>query len=617
MSAQKASAPARLAAGLAAVVLVAVAAAVAVRLTHRRDLPAPAAVEPPPQGRAVDLKERIRQQEFESGRLVAEIRGDAFERGADGLNHLRGAIEVANLGPDGRVVSRLKAAEVVYAPGSLRFTVRGGVRVEAGDVVLEGETYDYDKAAGLFGTNSGGRFESTTLAGRAAEIAYDEAADEIRLGGGFLVEMTGPASEAKTLAVSGESLTYARRERRGRAEGRAELRGGGSLATAETIVFAVAANDEAVESAVLEGRAKASFMNDASKSGEGGEVDGDRITVAFARDPFAVRDASAEGKVRLTRREAGGAAVRVEAPVAALTFDRGGGLSGWSASGGVRAEIREADGSVRSLEGEKASFDRAADRIRAESVPGRRPVADSIEARVEADAVMICPAAGGLQASGGLRCVFRSETAGRTPGFFTPGEDVLVTCEAMSLAPGGASALFKGNVRARQDEGSLEADELEFSSEKGETRGRGGVAAALPGTPKDGEAAGAVLMRGQEMTYVAETRALSFTGRAAARLPEASLEARTVAAVVAPGGKSLRSLSARTDVIVRKGAYEGRAGAADYEAAADRVVLTGNPVLTDGKGGSARGTKLTFDLADDKILVENEGSGRSTTVIKS
>jgi hypothetical protein len=42
-----------------------------------------------------------------------------------------------------------------------------------------------------------------------------------------------------------------------------------------------------------------------------------------------------------------------------------------------------------------------------------------------------------------------------------------------------------------------------------------------------------------------------------------------------------------------------------------------NPILTDDKGGSARGAKLTFDLADDKILIENEGPGRAATVIRS
>jgi lipopolysaccharide export system protein LptA len=61
----------------------------------------------------------------------------------------------------------------------------------------------------------------------------------------------------------------------------------------------------------------------------------------------------------------------------------------------------------------------------------------------------------------------------------------------------------------------------------------------------------------------------------------------------------------------------GRSEAAAYQAAADQLTLTGSPSLTDGKGGSARGAKLTFDLADDKILLENEGPGRSTTIIRS
>jgi lipopolysaccharide export system protein LptA len=69
--------------------------------------------------------------------------------------------------------------------------------------------------------------------------------------------------------------------------------------------------------------------------------------------------------------------------------------------------------------------------------------------------------------------------------------------------------------------------------------------------------------------------------------------------------------------VLSRGKYEGRAGAASFEAKTDRIVLTGRPVLTDEEGGTARGDKLTFDLADDKILIENEGPGRSTTVVRS
>jgi lipopolysaccharide export system protein LptA len=119
------------------------------------------------------------------------------------------------------------------------------------------------------------------------------------------------------------------------------------------------------------------------------------------------------------------------------------------------------------------------------------------------------------------------------------------------------------------------------------------------------------------MVYQPDLRILTLSSKASVRLPEAGLEAGSVSVVIGREGKSIESLAAAGGVIVSKEAYTGRSEAAFYEAAADRIVLTGKPVLTDGKGGSARGTKLTFDLADDKILVENEGTGRSTTIVRS
>jgi len=116
----------------AAAVILILATAVVVRLAGRRGGPAPAPVAPPPEDRVVDLKERVLHQEFREGRIVAEIRGASFFRGPDGRNHLTGSVDVENRGPAGEVLSRLSADEVVYDPDSLRFTVVGHVRVEAG-----------------------------------------------------------------------------------------------------------------------------------------------------------------------------------------------------------------------------------------------------------------------------------------------------------------------------------------------------------------------------------------------------------------------------------------------------------------------------------------------------
>jgi len=277
MSAQRASAPARFAVVLSAIVLVAVAAAVAVRLAGRREAPAPPAAAPPPEDRVVDLKERVRHEEYEAGRLVAEIRGDTFALGPDGRNHLAGSVEVTYYGRDGAATSRLTAGEIVYAPGAQRFTVLGGVRVEAGDVVLEGDSFEYDKAAGLFETVKSGRFASGTFTGEAPEVSYRESADEIRLGGGFRVEIAAKDGIDRTLALSGDTLVFGRRERRGRVTGRARLAGAGYKVAGSALSIVASPDGSSLESAVFEGAAMIAFAARRGTGGRGGEIRADRI----------------------------------------------------------------------------------------------------------------------------------------------------------------------------------------------------------------------------------------------------------------------------------------------------------------------------------------------------
>ena len=223
MSAQKASAPVRFAGLAIAVVLVVLAVAVGIHLLRERGGPRPEAVKPPPDDRVVDLKERVRHEEYRDGKLRAAIRGDRFFLGPDGRNHLKGSVEITDYGPAGEVVSRITADEVVYDTGAIHFGITGRVRVEAGDVVLEGDSFDYDKDNGLFRTASGGAFSSKRMAGTAAEISYSEGADEVRLAGGFRAEFAAAGRDAEKAVLSGDSFLYLRRERRGREIGRAHV----------------------------------------------------------------------------------------------------------------------------------------------------------------------------------------------------------------------------------------------------------------------------------------------------------------------------------------------------------------------------------------------------------
>jgi lipopolysaccharide export system protein LptA len=613
MSAQRASAPVRFVRLAAAVVLVALAVAVVVKLADRPGEPPASAVAPPPAAGPVTLQTNIRHEEYKDGRLVAVVSGDTFSVGADGRNRLKGGVDVVNYGPAGEETSHLTADDVAYDKETLVFEIAGRVRIEVGGVVLEGETFSFDKAKGIFGTTAGGRFSSKALNGRAPEVFYAEAEDEIRLGGGFAAEIAASEGGEGRLALAGRSLRYARRKHRGRIEERASIEGPDFRAAAGAVSFVAATDETGLDSAVLEDSATVVLRGrDAST---GGEIQADRIEVTFSREPSGI-DLEASGRAVLSLHPRGDEVETLSAPTALLSFSREDRNWTWSVRRGIRVEIGGAGGPGRTLVGEAAWFD-GGGMVHAAGAAGRPAVADSADARIEAPSIAVATASGGLLATGGVTAMLKQGDGSRRTGFFARGENVSVSCRGLETRPGTETTFLTGDVLVRQGNEIVRAAELELAGDEGRMSGGGGVAVTISEAEANGRAGRTVELTGQDMAYRPDTRTITLTTKAALRLPEARLEAGSISAVVARDGRTLETLEAGTAVVVSKGRFSGRAEAASYDAATGRITLTGQPVLTDEKGGSARGAKLTFDLADDKILIENEGPGRATTVIRS
>jgi lipopolysaccharide export system ATP-binding protein len=298
-----------------------------------------------------------------------------------------------------------------------------------------------------------------------------------------------------------------------------------------------------------------------------------------------------------------------------VDFDRDDGQLTWKAWGGILAETAGGE-RARAFEGEEAVFDSNED-FRLRGRPGRPASAESADFRIEAADIIVRSVAGDVLAAGGVSGVLKDREGRRGAALFPAGADVAFSCRSLEFRSGISTFLFTGDVVERQGEDMIRAAELESAIEAGRMSGRGGVEITLAAAAKSGSPARTVVMGGEEMAYRPDTRALTLAGKTFVELPEARLEAGRCSAVMAREGKGLESLAAEAGVTVSKGDCKGRAKAAVYQPAKDRIVLSGSPVLTDGQGGSARGDKLTFDLADDKILVENEGSARSATVIRS
>ncbi|MCX6568379.1 MAG: hypothetical protein NT147_04940 [Candidatus Aminicenantes bacterium] len=613
MSAQKASAPVRFVRFAVAAVLVVLAAAVILHLLRERDGPRPEAVKPPPDDRVVDVKEKVRHEEYTNGKLRTEVRGTNFFLGPDGRNHLKGSIEITDHSPSGEVVSRITSDEVVYDTAAVHFAITGRVRVEAGDFVLEGESFDYDKDEGLFKTVVGVAFSSKRMAGTAAEISYAEGADEVRLSGGFRAEFAAAGRDREKTVLSGDSFLYERRERRGRVEGRAVLAGGRWRGTARALTFEAAEDEGSFKSVAFDGAAEVSLAADPEKSG----IAADWIGLSFIPGGTELSSVQARGNTRLSLSlpEASGSIVR--ASEALLTIRADGELERWSASGGFRAELDGPAAESRVLEGGSVTFDASTRVLRASGMPGRPAVADSRRARVEAPSLAAGPAAGDLEASGGVKCLLKPGEEGQTAGFFSAAKPVFVSAASLVFRGATKSFSFIGEVQAWQDKEFLLAGELDFFETAGEMRGKGGVAAGMTQAAAGENPERRIEVGGEDMSYSAADRKLSFRKKSYVQMPGARLAAETIDAVLGREGSGVDTLTALTSAVVSKGRYEGRGDRAFYEAGADRITLTGKPVLIDKKGGSFRGDKLTFDLGDGKIRIENEGQGRSTTVVKS
>lgn len=522
MSAQKASAPVRFAGLAVAAILVVLAAAVGIHLLRERGGPRPEAVKPPPDDRVVDLKEQVRHEEYRDGKLRMGVRGANFFLGPDGRNHLKGSVEITDYGPAGEVVSRITADEVVYDTGAVHFGITGRVRVEAGDVVLEGDSFDYDKDSGLFRTASGGAFSSKRMAGTAAEVSYSEGADEVRLAGGFRAEFAAAGRDAEKAVLSGDSFLYLRRERRGRAEGRADFAGSRWRGTARILTFDAAEDEGSFISVAFDGAAAVKLVGDPDRGG----VAADWIGLSFVPGTSRLSSVQARGKTRLSLSlpEASGSIVR--ASEALLMFRADGELDRWSASGGFRAELDGHADESRVLEGESVAFDASTRVLRASGKPGRPAAAALPRARVEAALIVVgSAAAGDLEASGGVKCLLKPGEEGLAAGFFSAAKPIFVSGANLVFRGGTKVFSFAGEVQAWQDGEFLLAGELDLFEATGEMRGRGGVVAGMtqaaagetPRAAHRGRGRGHELVRRRPRPLLPEEKLRPDAGRAARR----------------------------------------------------------------------------------------------------
>lgn len=618
MTVQKASPAARFVGWAAALTAALLVVFVVLHLAGRRErLARPAADKPALADGPVDSKEKVWHREYLGGRLAAEIRTDRYFQGPDGRRHLEGRVEVTDFGPDGAVLSTIAADSIAYDGALSRFEISGRVKVAIEDMILQGSYFEYDKERGVFETRRGGFFSSAGMAGEAAAVSYEGGREEAFLSGGFRIVIGSDEPAAERSVLTGDALRFLRRSGSGQAAGPARFVHGPVEGTAESLSFALAPGELSFGSVAFSGSAKILLAGNDGNISERRALEADEVDILFSSGAGRVERVEARGNCRLSLVPEGGGRALLSAAAAVMGLGVKGEVLSWSASGGFRLELGDQAGRARTVEGERASGDGGMRSLAAAPGAGQAVVLDSERLRIEAASLDLKNGGGDFAASGGVRCQIKPDEEAATPGFFSRESPIFISAGSMERRGDSGGSRFKVSVRAWQGARRVAAEALDVDERAGSIQARGRVEVALPGPLKKGVLGDPVEAGGEEMGFSPGDRSLRFRGNSFIRMPGARLAAEEIVASLGEGGLQLERLTAKTGIVVSRGRYEGRGQEARYDAASDTIELVGRPVLFDQEGRASRGSKLTFDLSDGRIRLENEGKGRSITIVKS
>jgi lipopolysaccharide transport protein LptA len=285
-----------------------------------------------------------------------------------------------------------------------------------------------------------------------------------------------------------------------------------------------------------------------------------------------------------------------------------------------RANVKgEADGRSRLLEGGQVDYESSSRRLIASGTGENRAHSVSRGRDVTADSVTIFLSTNDLDIRGGVKIVSMPQPGERREtAFFSADRPVSIIADFSSFSAGRRRFLLGGRARLWQGRESLEASEVSVLEETGEISATGAARAVFFQRPQGKDREERVEVTGDRLIREPKSGRVIYTGACSMSVGEIVLKAgRLILEPAEEAGKFRRIFADQGRVTITQAKREAEGDRAEYDLNADKIVLTGRPVLRDKEKGTIQGEKLTFYLADGKIQIENRDAERSTAIIKS
>jgi len=578
----------------------------------------------------IEKKDKVVHLEIKGGEESVRFKADKHYVGEDKNYHAEGNVEIIFLKKrEGKDVF-IYGNEVVYDKDWNHFELSGQGKVKYKDLVIESISLNYDNKKELFSTAKGGSFSSEGFSGTAQRLDYLMGQEKLHLQENVHLRLRPNLETSFPVIAQGKRLEYSRKSRQGVMDGGVRLFHGESRATASNLKFELSEDEDNLRTLVLKGKAKAFIREEEKKDISSSrrpspfsqsamrEVEAEEIELKAFPDFRKVQAVAASGNCSFKFVSSSGSFTHILAESIKFLFDQEGELREFEALKKAKMIDQEENSEERRLiEGDALIIKDKTDVLR---VKGKGPyearVASS-ESEVFAEEISIFLDNNNLEVKTGVKVVLNSKKGGKKRiGLFSKEQPVLINAREMRYFDEEKRFLFNGDIKAWQEKRILLAEEIVLYEDTGKILSTGGVKSIFPHKPKDEEKEERVEISSDKMTYHPEQNLIFYEKRSSLKVKDIDLRAQSVSVYLSEEEGDMEKIIARGNVVIVQNLGEGRGEEAIYDPDKESVVLLGNPVLIDKDRGITRGDKLTFYLADDRILVENKARERSATVIK-
>ena len=561
----------------------------------------------------VEKKEQIVHSEVKGEKENFRMRADKHYVGDDNKNHLEGKVEIIDFGEEEEQNVYIYGEEVIYDKNLNHFVLQGESKVKYKDLTIEAGFFDYYKKSEVFKGSEGVNFLSPRLSGYAKEMVYSLGEEDLILKRRVRLKLE-QESGTLPLFIRGNRLHYSREKKTGKVVGKVKLSQGKNKASAHSLEFVLAEDEEELKSITLKGKARAFLFG---KEESQREIKADELYLEGYKDLSRVSDIKARGNCRYSSSTPSGSSLFIQAESLSFLFSPEGELERFDASQRVSMiEHWKETGEERIMEGEEMSILGKTNILQIRGSERMRARMSSQDNEIHSAEITIDLENDDLEAKRGVQAVFKGGEGKKSLGFFSEEQPVLISAQEMRYVQAEKRFFFNRDIKAWQQKEMLLSEELTILEESGNVNCRGGVKSVFVQKMKGKVGEERLEISAEKMNFHPDANLIAFEEKSSLRVRNIDLRAQSVSVYLEEGGE-IKTIVAQGEVKIVQETTEGRGERADYELKKETITLTGNPVVVDKNRGMTRGDKLTFHMGDDRITVENRERERSLTVIKS